>query len=384
MSGPREAMKILFFCDEYPPRPHGGIGTFVEALTRGLKGRGHEITVVGLGSSMAESERDGVRVITLARSNVRYVGNLISRIRLRVYLQDFVRTQKIDIVEVPDYMGMLPFGVPGATVVVRLHLSLTAIRQNANKPKSRGIAFYEKRSLTANPNWIPVSHSVLDLTKDIFGLRPRRVRVVYNPTPPILGGLPNLDGLPAKFILYAGQVSKRKGAIVLAEAARDLLGRYEDLHVVYAGGPYPESEGDQIRGQILSKVGPQFASRVHFLGHVTRDKVLAHMKKARVFVFPSSLEALPLVVLEAMNCGVPVVCTTIPPGPEMVEHEVNGLLADPRHPDDFRDKIVRILEEPELVARLTANARSILREKFSLDTCLRETEEFYKECLAQN
>jgi starch synthase len=377
-------MKILFFCDEYPPRPHGGIGTFVEAVTQGMHRRGHQVAVVGFGQSNDHADASGISVITLARNNFRYIGNLITRFRLRAYLSALSKAGKVDIIEVPDYMGMLPFGVPGAKVVVRLHLSLTAIRENSKKTRSRGIAYYEKRTLAANPDWIAVSHSVLDLTKSIFSIAPKHSRVVYNPTPSVPDNLlPDLEAMPASYILYAGQVSKRKGALVLAEAARDLLTKRSHLHLVYAGGPYPENESRQISEQILEKIGPELAGRVHFLGHVSRERVLACMKQASVFVFPSSLEALPLVVLEAMNCGTPVVCTTIPPGPEMVEDGVNGLLADPLFPEDFHNKIARILDDPVLANRLVTNARKTIAEKFSLETCLRATEEFYKECLRQ-
>jgi glycosyltransferase involved in cell wall biosynthesis len=107
------------------------------------------------------------------------------------------------------------------------------------------------------------------------------------------------------------------------------------------------------------------------------------MKRASVFVFPSSLEALGLVVLEAMGCGVPVVCTNIPPGPEMVDDGVNGILADPNSAEDFRNGLARILDDPGLARELTENARRTLAERFSLDACLTETEEFYQECISQ-
>jgi glycosyltransferase involved in cell wall biosynthesis len=90
-----------------------------------------------------------------------------------------------------------------------------------------------------------------------------------------------------------------------------------------------------------------------------------------------------LVVLEAMSCGVPVVCTKNPPGPELVEHGVNGLLADPLVPDDFRNKIAYLLDHPDEAARLAENARLVVAERFSLDKCISSTERFYEECLSQ-
>jgi glycosyltransferase involved in cell wall biosynthesis len=374
-------MKIVYFCDEYPPRPHGGIGTFVETAAQGMLHRGHQVRVVGLGDRNGQTDVGGVKVITLARNNIRFVGNLITRVKLRNYLASIARAGEADIIEVPDYMGMLPFGVPGAKVVVRLHLSSTAIRSHAQIPTSRGIAYYEKRTLIATPHWIAVSHSVLELTESTFSITARHPRVIYNPAPSVPEKLPEFGGLPTNYILFAGQVSKRKGALIAAEAAKGLMTTRSDLHLVYAGGPSPHENERSLPEEIFALLGPAAAQRVHFLGHVSREKVLACMRKASVFVFPSSLEALGLVVLEAMNCGTPVVCTNIPPGPEMVVDGVSGLLADPSSPEDFREKIARVLDDPSLAKRLTENARKMLSTQFSLESCISSTEEFYLECL---
>ena len=48
-------------------------------------------------------------------------------------------------------------------------------------------------------------------------------------------------------------------------------------------------------------LGASLAERVHFLGHIDREKVLACMMRATIFAFPSNLEACPLVALEAME-----------------------------------------------------------------------------------
>src|SRR5260370_1186884 len=107
------------------------------------------------------------------------------------------------------------------------------------------------------------------------------------------------------------------------------------------------------------------------------------MKAGAVFAFPSKIDALHLVLLEAMSCGTPVVCTAMPPGPEIVEHEVTGLLADPDSPADFAEKMARILDEPKLAKELSEAARRSVAQRFSLDRCIQETEDFYRECFAR-
>lgn len=375
-------MRIAFVCHEYPPLPHGGIGTFVETVAKGLHQRKHQITVVGFGEKDRERIQDGIRVVELRRNSMRFFGNFLSRLRLRGWLKKQTRKGQIDVIEVPDFQGTLPFSVTGCVVVVRLHLSFTAISLQAGQKRSKGIEFYEKHTLRRNANWIAVSEHILDLTRDTFKLTPARSVVVYNSVPSLPCDTVNLPDLPRNYVLFAGQLSRRKGALVLAEAAREFMISHPDVDLVYVGGGISREGKRPIVDVIRQVVGVDLSSRVHFLGHQRRGVVIECMKKARVFAFPSQLEALPLVVLEAMNCGVPVVCSDCPPGPEMVEHGFNGLLADPRSSADLSEKISLILDNPELAVRLAANARKVIAQKFSLDKCLDQTEQFYFACAA--
>jgi glycosyltransferase involved in cell wall biosynthesis len=313
---------------------------------------------------------------------VRWAGNLITRLRLREWLAARARDGALHLVEVPDYPGFLPFPVPGCATVVRLHQSSTVSHRLAGLKMSPGIRFYEKRTLAANPNWIGVSSHILGLTEEAFGLSPEKFAIIHNGIAPLPAAVEPPD-LPACFVLYAGQVSRRKGSLVLAEAAREFLPRHPDVHLVYAGGCLPEPGGPPIDRQIREILG-SLSSRVHFLGQLTREQTLACMRRALVFAFPALIDCFPLTVLEAMSAGVPVVFTSNPPGPEMIEDGVSGLLADPASPRDFAEKTGLVLENPGLAARVATQARKRVAERFSLEQCLKATEHFYQECLRQS
>lgn len=374
-------MKIIFLVDRYPPRPHTGIGTFVQTVARGLHHRGHKVTVVDVGDENCEKDDGGIPVITLRRSNRPYVGNLITRIRLHDWLSSRSKAKEIDIIEVADYPGYLSFPVVGCTTVVRLHQSDSVCSVLAGKKATKGVWFYEKRNLTANPNWIGVSSQVVDLTQKIFHIpSPKRSVVIHNPVPPLPATLPDVGELPEEFVLFAGEVALRKGALVLAEAAKGFLSSHPGVHLVYVGAIRKENDGP-LSDQIREVVGSKLSERVHFLGGVKRETLLACMKRARVFAFPALLDCFPTTVLEAMSCGTPVVFTKRPPGPEMIEDGVTGLLADPSSPQDFSEKIDRLLNCPQLASRLALNARGLAAERFSLEKCIQATEQFYSECM---
>src|SRR6185437_7358568 len=90
-------MKIALICDRYPPRPHTGIGAFVQMLARGLHQRGHRVLVAEIGERYGEALDQGVPVFTLPRTGLRWAGNLITRLRLRNWLAARVRERAIDL-----------------------------------------------------------------------------------------------------------------------------------------------------------------------------------------------------------------------------------------------------------------------------------------------
>ncbi len=370
-------MKIALVVEQYA---HGTLGGFVQALARGLSRRGHQVIGVDLGDREAENWDEGVRVITLRRSNLRYIGNLISRLRLRKWLLSRLEQGEIDVTELTDARGYLPFGVKRHTVVIRLHMTHTGLCLMSGQRAGRGLAFYERRTLASNHNWIAVSRHILDLTQKTFGVSPTRSVVIYNPFLPFPWPLPEVPGLPAQYVLYVGEVCRRKGSLVLAEAAGEFMKNRPDLHLVYVGGIATEN-GRLISDDIKRVAGPEIIDRIHFLGRVDRATALACMSRAEVFVFPSRIEAFGLVVVEAMACGIPVVCMDCAPGPEIVEHGVTGLLADPTSPKDFAEKIKSVLENRELGDRLVTNARRVASECFNFERCLEATERFYETCI---
>jgi glycosyltransferase involved in cell wall biosynthesis len=220
----------------------------------------------------------------------------------------------------------------------------------------------------------------MDLTRSTFGITPNRSVVIHNPGAQVPSYLPDIPDLPSNFVLYAGRVCRLKGADILARAMRNVMAKRPNIHLVYVGG-LMNADGRPMSDHIREIVGPQLSERVHFLGHVSREKVLTCMTRAKVFAYPSHLEGFPFVILEAMSCGAPVVYTKYPPGPEIIDDGVNGLLADPASPEDFSEKISRILDNPSFSYQLGENARRRVVEQFSVDKCVEATERFYEACL---
>ena len=375
-------MKITYICNEYPPHPAiGGIGTFTHTIAHGMVAAGHEVTVVGYGKVAGQRDDNGVRVVVLPEITTRGVAWLINRWSLWRWLKHEVKGGNIDVIETPEYQGLVPFRINRCPVVVRLHLNSTFIARHAGlKPRSI-IRLCEKMTLKAHHNWIAVSNYIYQETLKEYKVAPDIKATIYNPVVQPDSDVSVPASLPEDFVLYAGTVSDRKGAFVLAEAARLFLTKFPNLHLVYAGFLVEKNHLSADK-RIHSIVGSELARRVHCMGLVDHVAVLSYMRKAKVFVFPSKLESFGLTPVEAMLCRTPVVYSLTSVGPEVVEDGVTGLLADPYSPDDVAEKTMRILRDHRLAKRLVENAYQSVNERFSLKRCIDETVMFYSKCIA--
>ncbi len=144
-------MRIALLCNEYPPAPHGGIGTFVKTFAHGLVDAGHHLTVVGMGEEDARWQDRSVSVIVLSSSRLRGMAWLLNRRKLTKFLEYQAKAEAFDLVEVPDFQGWLPFGLHSCPAVVRLHLSYTSIARQQRSWVRPTLSWCEKQTLRKVP-----------------------------------------------------------------------------------------------------------------------------------------------------------------------------------------------------------------------------------------
>src|SRR5262249_51385679 len=99
-------------------------------------------------------------------------------------------------------------------------------------------------------------------------------------------------------------------------------------------------------------------------GSVGQDRIRTHYRRADVFCLPSFAEGVPVVLMEAMATGLPVVANHIAGIPELVEHEVSGLLVRPGRADLLADALERLGRDADLRARMGQAGREKVREEF--------------------
>lgn len=103
-----------------------------------------------------------------------------------------------------------------------------------------------------------------------------------------------------------------------------------------------------------------------------------------LFVLPSLYEGFGIAILEAMAAGRPVVATAVGGIPEVVVHGETGLLVPPGDPVALADALHELLAHPERARALGAHGRERAREKFRIESIVRQHETLYEACLRQS
>jgi colanic acid/amylovoran biosynthesis glycosyltransferase len=126
----------------------------------------------------------------------------------------------------------------------------------------------------------------------------------------------------------------------------------------------------QLEGEIARR---GLKNMVRLVGAKPQQRVRELLYEASVFVLPSIVsesgdsDGIPVVLMEAMAAGVPVVSTTVSGIPELVKDGVSGLLVAPRDGKGLADAIQRLLTDAELRSRLAVAARKTVEEHFDVD-----------------
>lgn len=164
---------------------------------------------------------------------------------------------------------------------------------------------------------------------------------------------------PRRAIVCVARLSAEKGHLGLLEAIASL-----DASLTLVGdGP--------MLGEIEAAVARLgLTGRVHFAGRLDEAATLAAIARADLLVLPSFMEGLPIVLMEAMAMGVPVIGSRVAGVPELIEDGVEGLLFRPGDWADLHRAIARLLDEPTLGDRLAAAARAKVEREFDIATAV--------------
>jgi glycosyltransferase involved in cell wall biosynthesis len=172
-----------------------------------------------------------------------------------------------------------------------------------------------------------------------------------------------------------GNLSPGKGQLELITAFADVLKQIPNAALLIVGSAI-FNRNDGYHEQLVAQAKALgIADRVRFLGQ--RSDVAAIMRSLDLLVLNSTSEAFPLVGLEALACGTPLLSTAVGGVPELITNGIHGSLIPAGDQTKLTEAIVSLIEQPELRARLAANGRRHVQANFTVEKFMTRLETIY-------
>ena len=425
-------MKILIATDAFPP-VCGGSGWSTYELARGLRARGHALTLVkpvpGRPNGVTETAYDGfhVREFGAPAPNIPYLRNYYKSERLTAslagYLGARLRDDPHDVVHTQHVMTAVAgieaakaTGIPVIATVrdywpvcywsdllhTRDGLDLCPVCTAANmrvciQPRA-GAAWplalpmipYMRANLDAKRAGLARADAVIAVSTQIAAdLRARapeltstRLEIIPNPvdvgalralaTPDVGDRRPNRaePGREEPYALYLGKLAPNKGTQYLVDV---VAAAALDWKLIVAGdGPDRAS---------LEQAARAAGCNLEFRGWVDKRESARLLAAASMLIFPSrGPESLSRVLIEASALGVPIAAMDTGGTRDIVEHDVTGLLS--RTPDELARDVKRLRHDSALRARLGAAAQRKIERDFDADAVVVRIEQLYHDLTA--
>ncbi len=382
-------MRILYVCNEYPPAPHGGIGSVVQTLARGVATSGNEAVVIGLDPTQRQSgwTTDGSVDVYRISANLRQSPELhwrgktwsLAQLQASRHLSDhlnrLIKVIKPDLVESHDWSGPL-WSHPGTPLIVRLHGCSLAHAPVAGGSAGRLDHYLERRNLRMADALVAVSRDIAIRTSRAAGIDIASIVGIYNGVDTAMFSRRPGPRVEAE-VLFPGTVSERKGVREIFAALPGIHTRVPSARFTFVGRLPPGGEQSVLWKQHRSGLPPSVRERVRFRAPQPYDEMPAIYSRSTVAVFASLSEAFGMACVEAMACETPVVMTSRGSGPEIITDRVSGRLVAPTDTGALVAAVVELLDDSALRQNLADAARGRVEQYFSASRQIKTNLDFY-------
>ena len=387
-------MKIAIFSDTFPPHVDG-VANVVERLASILSSRGHKVQVVTIskktaakGAHQASEKYDIIRLPSVSAAFVykghRFtlpIGQLI--FQLEKNKPDIIHTHTQFTVgwEAVQSARVLKIPIVGTNHTFYDHY-LKHVRLDFNWMKKLTwkytVGYYNRCDLVLSP-----SRALADVMKAQKLKKP--VEIIPNPI--------NLDffqppsnqtarkkfkaalGISGKSIVYMGRVSYEKNIDKALRAFALILKKKPKLKFVIVGDGQEKRRLEELANRL------NIQKSTIFTGFLSGSKLVEALQANELFLTASKSENMPLSVLEAMACGLPVVAVAALGIPEIVREGENGLLARSDDPEELAKNILKLLDNEQMLAKFSKMSHR-LAENYLPEKICQMHEDVYNRVIA--
>ena len=344
-------MKIAMV-GQFPPH-FGGVGVHIHTLSKKLVEEGHEVFVITYPHKEIR-DIDGIHVIGTKGINLPGIRGLMFKNNAKKELEDLIKKEDIDIIH-----GHYLFPAGAAAVEVgNKHNIKTYVTAHGSDMfelyKSKPFMRPTIKKVLKNADGIfAVSKALRQeiIATGVSGIA-EKTKLSWNSVDITKFSLKDDDSFKKEFglfdkpiVLFVGNLIKRKNVGALLEAKK--IAKSDYYLVIVGDGP--------LSKKLRKKVEDENIPDVIFTG--SRTDVENIIPNCDFLVLPSFSESFGLVLIEALACGKPVIGSDVGGISEIINGDV-GLLVNPNDISSISDSIDMLVDDEELRAKLSANARN--------------------------
>lgn len=382
-------IRLGFLTPEYPhPKlgKTGGLGTSLKNLSQALsKQAGVSTVVIVYGQEKDEDFKDGaVEIISLKHQNYSYFGWYLHRRFINKRVNEIIKTQLIDLIEVPDWTGISAFMSFKVPLVIRLHGSDTYFCHLENRPRKWKNYWLEKLALKGADALISPTKFAAELSIKLFKLKKIPVQTIHYGIDLDRFKNPNPEDYEEFQLLYIGTIIRKKGVFDLAKMFNFLVEVLPKAKLMLIGYDSADIKtGNPSTWALMRSEFSEVAmAQANYLGSLPYENIQSCFKNAHVCVFPSYAETLGMVTIEAMAMQKAVVNTSIGWASELIDDGINGLLCYPDKHKEYAKLVQQLFLNPELCSKMGVAARKKVEQEFSIKKTVNQNISFYKSLIS--
>jgi len=373
-----DKLKIAMFGHKHIPSREGGVEIVVGELSTRMAALGHSVTCYNrsgrfageaTGSSFKKGDYKGVKVRSVWTVDFKGLAAASSSFFAAIKCI-FSRAKVVHIhAEGPAFMSFIP-RLFGKRVIVTVH-GLDWQREKWKSGfASKYIKMGEKSAVKFAHEIIVLSCGEKEYFKNTYGREVVRIpNGVDHPEILVPKLITEKFGLEKDgYILFLGRLVPEKGVHYLIEAFKNTK---TDKKLVIAGGA---SDTDDYVNEIkeLAKTD----DRIIFTGFVEGQTMTELYSNAYIYTLPSSLEGMPLSLLEAMSYGNACLVSDIPECAEVVED--NGEIVHIENAEDLQKALQKLCDNAKIVSEYKSKAADFICQKYSWDDVVEKTLKLYR------
>ena len=409
-------MRIAFISYEAPPDTLvGGIGTYVGQAARTLARRGHEVEVFTASPKAASTlDENGYLTHRVQCSQAFEDRMAFPELVGQLFAERHARAP-FHVLEGAEFLAEARVAkklVPDIPLVIKLHMSMTYIRQLNRPPipvtwkikraiksvlqpllqlerwrveeKEFDFASLELPHLLEADEITAPCRAVADITARMWHLDRSKMFEVPNIFVPPASLLEIPVETTTNTVGYMGRLEHRKGVIDIAHAIPLILKRFPNTRFLFAGASLDSpAPGVNMEDYMKGIIGPGLR-QVTFLGKVAPGEIQKVYGAMDIAVFPSLWENFPNTCLEAMAAGRGVVGSSAGGMAQQLDDGNAGILIRPKRPREIADAVCRLLENPDLRKNLGRKARARVLAEYGEDKVGLLMEQSYERAIQQH